>query len=47
MLTTRLLNFLALVGIGAAAVVALAYFYVFLEYLWTRRHHPPAGPGEP
>jgi hypothetical protein len=40
-LTTRLATFLAFVGIGAAVIVALAYLYVFLEHLWTHRHHPP------
>ena len=47
MLTARLVTFLTIVGIGAAVIVALAYLYVFLEYLWTRRQAPPADPGKP
>lgn len=46
MLIARLVTFLTIVGIGAAVIVALAYLYVFLEYLWTRRPHPPADPNQ-
>lgn len=47
MLTARLLSFLTFVGIGVAAIVALAFLYAFLDYLWTRRQHPPADPHQP
>jgi nitrate reductase NapE component len=45
MLTARLLTFLTFVGIGVAVIVALAFLYAFLDYLWNHRHHPPGDPG--
>lgn len=43
MLTARLVTFLTVVGIGAVVIIALAYLYMVLVHLWTRRHSPPPG----